>query len=336
MNRKSPLTTRAKLAGPFDLVRPMLTKVDSLISKQVQDFDPGVEPYIDYICNTSGKRLRPALAILTGGALGPVSDDHIKLGGILELIHIASLVHDDIIDGADTRRKVATPNAKWGEGLSVLLGDALFSHSLLLSTDFDNPYLSREISKAAREVCQGEILQTQRRFDLTMTRGEYFKILEMKTGALFAAATGLAAYLSRADEETQEDLYQFGLKLGTAYQLYDDCLDLVGTEDEFGKTLRTDLEKGKLTLPILYLLEKANPSQRGKLQERIIKQEALDLDVLSGIADYEGAIDYSIETAIKLVKDARDPLHFLPDNRYRGALFTLSDYLLNLLEKLRN
>ena len=145
----------------------------------------------------------------------------------------------------------------------------------MLSTDFDDLHLSREIAKAAREVCQGEILQTQRRFDLTMTRKEYFRLLEMKTGALFAAATGLSAYISGADKEVQEDLYQFGLKLGTAYQLYDDCLDLVGEEEEFGKTLRTDLEKGKLTLPILRLLEKSNPAQREKLQARIVSSKSL-------------------------------------------------------------
>jgi octaprenyl-diphosphate synthase len=335
MNRKLKTSPRKNLLAPFELAKPHLKEVESLLSAQVREFDPGVEPYIDYICNTSGKRLRPALAILTGGALGPISSDHRKLGSILELIHVASLVHDDIIDGADIRRKVATPNAKWGDGLAVLLGDALFSHALMVSTDFDDLHLSREIAKAAREVCQGEILQTQRRFDLTMTRKDYFRLLEMKTGALFGAATGLAAYISGADQETQEDLYQFGLKLGTAYQLYDDCLDLVGTEEEFGKTLRTDLAKGKLTLPILHLLEKANPAQRGKLQDRIINQEALDLNILSGIADYEGAIDYSIETALKLVDDARDPLDFLPDNQYRSALFTLADYLRDLLLKLR-
>lgn len=335
MPRKLQTAGQHKLLAPFELAKPHLKEAESLLSSQVNDFDPGVVPYIDYICNTSGKRLRPALTILTGGALGPVTNEHVKLGSILELIHVASLVHDDIIDGADVRRKVATPNAKWGDGLAVLLGDALFSHALMLSTDFDDLHLSREIAKAAREVCQGEILQTQRRFDLTMTRKEYFRLLEMKTGALFAAATGLGAYISGADKETQEDLYQFGLKLGTAYQLYDDCLDLVGTEEEFGKTLRTDLEKGKLTLPILRLLEVASPSQRGKLQERIIKQEPFDISILTGIADYEGAIEYSIDTAVKLVDDARDPLHFLPESPYRAALFTLADYLLNLLHKLR-
>ncbi|MDP0489436.1 MAG: polyprenyl synthetase family protein [Verrucomicrobiota bacterium JB023] len=335
MNRKLKKPAKTDLLAPFALVRPHLSEIEKLLREQVDSFDPGVQPYVDYVCDTAGKRIRPALAILTGGALGDITPDHLKLGSILELIHIASLVHDDIIDGADIRRKVATPHTKWGEGLAVLLGDALFSHALMLSTEFNDLHLSRGIAKAAREVCEGEIIQTQRRFDLTLGRKDYFRILEMKTGALFAAATGLSAYLSGADEETVEDLYQFGLKLGTAYQIYDDCLDLVGTEEQFGKTLRTDLEKGKLTLPILRLLETASPSQREKLQERIIKQEPLDLPVLSGIADYEGAIDYSIETAVRLVEDARDPLHFLPDNQYRDALFTLANYLLDLLRKLR-
>ena len=146
---------------PFDLIRPHIEKVEARIREQVREFDPSVEPYMEYICDTSGKRIRPALAILTGGATGGLTDEHINLGVILELIHMATLVHDDIIDGASTRRQVPTANAKWGNGLAVLLGDALFSHALKLSTDFNNLALSRAISLASREVCQGEILQTQ-------------------------------------------------------------------------------------------------------------------------------------------------------------------------------
>ena len=189
-------------------------------------------------------------------------------------------MHDDIIDGADTRRKVPTANAKWGNGMAVLLGDALFSHSLLLATEFDDIEICRKVGKASREVCQGEVMQTQRRFDLTLTKKDYFRIIEMKTGALFAAATGIAASLSNVSEEVEQKLYDYGMKLGTAYQIYDDCLDLVGTEAEVGKTLRTDLEKGKLTLPLLNLIEKASPAQRDKLNKRIIEQQPLDLSLI--------------------------------------------------------
>lgn len=321
---------------PFDLVRPHLNEVEILIREQVRAFDPGVEPYMATICDTSGKRIRPALAILCGGATGGVQPDHLKLGVILELIHMATLVHDDIIDGASTRRRLPTANARWGSGMAVLLGDALFSHSLKLATDFDRLDLSRAISQASREVCEGEILQTQRRFDLTLSKKEYFRMIEMKTGALFAAASGLAALISGEDQSVQKAMYDYGMKLGTAYQIYDDCIDLVGDEAESGKTLRTDLEKGKLTLPMLNLLEVASPSQREKLSKRIIEQQELDLPVLVGIAEYEGAVESAIETAKGEVQAARDALSNLAPTEYRDALMDITGFVDELLGACRS
>jgi len=178
---------------PFELIQPQLERVEVSIREQIRAFDPSLEPYVAYVCNTSGKRIRPSLSILVGGAFGAVQEDHIKIGVILELIHMATLVHDDIIDGATTRRMVPTSNAKWGSGLSVLLGDALFSHALTLATEFDSIAICRKVGRAAREVCQGEIIQTQRRFDLSLTKADYFRIIEMKTGALFAAGTRATA-----------------------------------------------------------------------------------------------------------------------------------------------
>ena len=320
---------------PFLTVQSELREVEATLRDQVRAFDPGVEPYVSYICDTAGKRIRPALAALVGGATGGVQPDHLMLGTILELIHMATLVHDDIIDGATTRRQVPTANAKWGVGMAVLLGDALFSHALMLSTEFDDLTLSREIAKASRAVCQGEIIQTQRRFDLTLTQADYFRIIEMKTGALFAAATDLAGYISGVSDELRSALRKFGMQLGTAYQIYDDCLDLIGTEEQFGKTLRTDLEKGKLTLPILYLLEDASDSQREKLLKRIIDQEALDLPVLVGIADYEGAIDRALDHSRGLLDDARKTLSLLNDTEHRQALLGVLTYLRDLLSALR-
>lgn len=320
---------------PFELVRPQLERVEASIRDQIRAFDPAVEPYVAYVCNTSGKRIRPALSILVGGALGAVEDGHLKVGVILELIHMATLVHDDIIDGATTRRMVPTANAKWGAGLSVLLGDALFSHALSLATDFNSIDICRKVGQASREVCQGEIIQTQRRFDLTLTKDDYFRIIEMKTGALFASATGLAANLSGATPELENKLFDYGMKLGTAYQIYDDCLDLVGSEDEVGKTLRTDLAKGKLTLPILNLLETASEAQRSKLNKRIIDQEPLDLPVLVGIAEYEGAIESAIDTALGLLVSCREDLQDLAASEYTDALAQITYFLGALLEKCR-
>ncbi|HSP41478.1 MAG TPA: polyprenyl synthetase family protein, partial [Luteolibacter sp.] len=226
-------------------------------------------------------------------------------------------------------------NAKWGNSLSVLLGDALFSHALTLATDFDSIDICRKVGRAAREVCQGEIIQTQRRFDLTFTKAEYFQVIGMKTGALFAAATGLAAKLSGLDEETESTLYDYGMKLGTAYQIYDDCLDLVGSEEVVGKTLRTDLIKGKLTLPILNLLESATEAQRIKLNKRILDQEPLDLPVLLGIAEYEGAIESAVDTALAMLADCREDLAPLGDSVHAEALAQITRFLAGLLEKCR-
>lgn len=320
---------------PFALVEHELGQVESSLRDQVRHFDPGVEPYMSYICDTAGKRIRPALCILMGGASRGVTANHLKLGTILELIHMATLVHDDIIDGASTRRNLPTANCKWGDGLAVLLGDALFSHALMLSTEFDDLVLSRAIATASRDVCQGEILQTQRRFDLTLTRQDYFRIIEMKTGALFAAATELSAYLSNVSGETRAAMKDFGMKLGTAYQIYDDCLDLVGSEEQFGKTLGTDLEKGKLTLPMLYLLEDAGATQREILQKRIIQQEELDLTVLAGIAEYQGAIGRSLHRAATLLEESEECLSLLDDSDYREALSGILTFLAGLLNALQ-
>jgi octaprenyl-diphosphate synthase len=321
---------------PFELVRPDLEKVEIAIRAQVRDFDSAVEPYIAYICNTSGKRIRPALAILVGGASGEVTEDHRKIGVILELIHMATLVHDDIIDGATARRSMPTANAKWGNALAVLLGDALFSHALTLATDFNSIDICRKVGKAAREVCQGEIIQTQRRFDLTLSKLDYFQVIEMKTGALFAAATGLAAAVSGLDSEAEAKLSAYGMKLGTAYQIYDDCLDLVGTEEDVGKTLGTDLAKGKLTLPTLNLLDASSEAQRATINQHILAEKEFDLVALAGATAYKDALDGAVDTALDLLEGCRADLQFLKPSEYKDALLQITYFLESLLGKCRS
>ncbi len=320
---------------PFELVRPDLEKVETAIRGQVREFDSAVEPYIAYICNTSGKRIRPALSILVGGAAGEVTEEHRKIGVILELIHMATLVHDDIIDGATARRSMPTANAKWGNSLAVLLGDAIFSHALTLATDFNSIDICRKVGKAAREVCQGEILQTERRFDLTLSKEDYFQVIEMKTGALFAAATGLSAAVSGLSENDQASLSSYGMKLGTAYQIYDDCLDLTGTEEIVGKTLGTDLAKGKLTLPILNLLDSATEAQRARISQAILDHEDPDLPAIVGSVEYDHALERAVATATGLIAECRDDLGVLRPSEYKDALLQITYFLENLLGKCR-
>lgn len=317
---------------PFDLVRDDLARVEAAIQKQVKAFDPAVEGYVKYVSDTSGKRIRPALAILAGGATGGVGEGHIKLGIILEFIHLATLIHDDIIDGADIRREMPTASAKWGASLSVLLGDALFAHSLMLATEYDDLRIARAVAKSSARVCSGEIIQTQRRFDLTLGRDDYFEIIDMKTAELFAVACDLGAYLNGSSEERIEALREFGRDLGIAYQIYDDCLDLIGDEGEVGKTLRTDLNKGKLTLPILNLMADASPTQQAKLNKMIIEKEPLELSVLAGIADYAGAIEKTVETARGLVARGRDRLDVIEESDSKVALLQIAGYLDGVLD----
>jgi octaprenyl-diphosphate synthase len=323
------------LQFPFQLIADRLVSVEALIRAQARAFDPAVTGYVEYVLGTSGKRIRPALSLLAGGACGGAEESHEKLGVVLELIHLATLVHDDIMDGADLRRSLPTATARWGSSLSVLLGDCLFAHALEMAADFDSTWISRKIARASNEVCSGEILQTQRRFDLALTIPEYFRIIRMKTAALFSAATELAAWLSGASEAVQENLRLYGELLGTAYQIYDDCLDLCGEETKAGKTLGTDLVKGKLTLPVLYLMEDATESQRTQLNTLILRQEPLDLSVLAGIANYAGAICRAVATAKGMLAEARATLLVLPGNEHATALEGITRYLDSLLDSCR-
>ena len=273
-------------------IRPYLKEIETEILAEATSFDPAVEGYMSYLLDTGGKRIRPSLAMLAGGAIsGEPNEDHKRLGMIVELIHIATLVHDDIMDEAKIRRQMPTASAKWGASLAVLLGDCLFAHALQRSTEFDDIEVSRMITKAAKAVCTGEIIQTQRQFDLNLSKADYWRIIELKTGALFAVATEVAGVLSAAPRDICDHLRDYALKLGIAYQIYDDALDLLGDEKETGKTLGSDLAKGKLTLPVIHLLETATESQKAKLNRLIINREPLDTTILASIADYEGSIE---------------------------------------------
>jgi octaprenyl-diphosphate synthase len=332
---KIPSFLKPKPAFPFELVKPELDRIEKIIQSQARAFDPGVEGYVSYVCNTSGKRIRPALAVLSGGATGGVTDEHRNLSVILELVHIASLVHDDIMDGADIRREMPTAAAKWGNALSVLLGDSLFAFALELATEFEDPSVCRRIARASRDVACGEILQTQRRFDFGLSLKDYFRIIEMKTAALFAAAAELGAVINKQSPAVVASMLSYGLKLGTAYQIYDDCIDLVGDEKTIGKTLGTDLAKGKLTLPVLYLLQDATEQQRTKLHRMVLKGEPMDTSILAGIADYEGAIERAVGTAKDLVAEARAELICLADSDHKTALHSITGYLDGLLDQCR-
>jgi len=315
------------LKQAFEPIAEGLSQVEERIRAQAKAFDPAIEHYVAYAIQSHGKRLRPALALLAGGATGAILPAHSDLAVIVELIHAATLVHDDILDHADLRRGQPTANAKWGNSLAVLLGDCLFAHALQLASSFEDSRICRRIAEAAGEVCSGEIIQTQRRFDFKLTVPDYFRILEMKTGALFAVATQMGGLLNGASEAAQKGLFDFGMRLGTAYQIYDDCLDLAGDESTVGKTLGSDLRRGKLTLPILHLLNTSSPTERERLGSLILEGNEEDIRGLVESAMAKGALHHAVNTGRQMLQEARDGVALLDPSVYRESLFGLCETL---------
>jgi octaprenyl-diphosphate synthase len=328
----SPASSLAEVAR---LVQPHLEQVEMRIAEQAAAFDPAIEGYVVYAVGSRGKRLRPLLALLAGGATGKINSGHVDLAVIVELIHIATLVHDDVMDEAERRRAQPTANARWGNSLSVLLGDCLFAHALTLSTNFENADISRAIARTAATVCSGEMIQTQRRFDLNLTVQDYLRIVEMKTGSLFSAAAELAALISEADPNVIEIFKNFGVQVGTAYQIYDDCVDLAGNESATGKTLGTDLRKGKFTLPVLIFLRSATEFERERCCQLVLDEQIEELIELLKNSATNGALNESIAAGSDLIRDAQCTLDGIASNPYTDALFSLGDVLCEMFDQLR-
>jgi octaprenyl-diphosphate synthase len=328
----SPASSLAELAR---LVQPHLEQVEKRIAQQAASFDPAIEGYVVYAVGSRGKRLRPLLALLAAGASGRINSDHVDLAVIVELIHIATLVHDDVMDEAVRRRAQPTANARWGNSLSVLLGDCLFAHALTLSTNFENADIGRAIARTATTVCSGEMIQTQRRFDLNLTVQDYLRIVEMKTGSLFSAAAELAAVISEAEPSVIETFKNFGVQVGTAYQIYDDCVDLAGNENVTGKTLGTDLRKGKFTLPVLIFLRSASEFEREHCCQLVLEEKIEEMIELLKNSATNGALNESITAGSDLIREAQCTLDGIVSNPFADALFSLGDALCEMFDQLR-
>lgn len=315
------------------MIKDQLKAVESFIEAQPQVFDEHVVDYMAHICQSKGKLLRPALALLTAGALGGIKEPHIQLGAMLEMIHTATLVHDDVIDKASKRRDIPTPNALWGNSLAILLGDVLFAQSMMLGANLGDIDFCRRLCVCVRDVCHGEVIQSTRLFDLSLTREEYLSIIGKKTATLFEGATWGSAWLSKASPSLCEELASFGHNLGMAYQIYDDCLDLVGEEEQTGKTLSTDAESGKITLPVLNLLTCGNDSIVHTLRQSIQNRQSIPFHLWEDSPEYATALAGAVDTAKTYVSTARDALLHLPANPFRDALAEMTFYFDELLGK---
>jgi octaprenyl-diphosphate synthase len=308
-------------------VEPFLDAVHVRLARQVNEFDAALTPYAEYALNGSGKHLRPALVALSANALGGTNDSHVTVAVIIEMVHLATLVHDDVMDEAEIRRARPTLAANWGNEIAVLFGDCLFAQALKLAASFPTPEICRAVAQATNTVCSGEILQTQQRRNLQFSRDDYFRVLEMKTAELFALSCELAAVLSGATPVQRAALRRFGLAFGTAYQIWDDCVDLFGSEAAAGKSLGTDLAKGKLTLPILLLLERASAPDRARLETLVQNCRNGALSEVGALLSKYQTLVPSLKSVHNYLETARQALGELPESRGRENLLGVTEYL---------
>ena len=257
-----PLDLQHTLAALYAPIERDLRRVDARLHDELRSDHPHVDAVIRHGIRLSGKRLRPALLLLSAQAAGQSNDNHITLAAVVEMIHTATLVHDDVLDEAAIRRHVDTVNARWNNETSVLLGDFLFTHSFYLASTLESTYACRTIGRATNIVCDGELRQTIASGNVNLSEDEYLAIVEAKTAELCACCCELGAYYAGGDSQTVARLASFGRNLGIAFQIADDLLDLEGNESATGKSLGTDLAKRKMTLPLIHARDNLASGER--------------------------------------------------------------------------
>ena len=301
--------------------------VTQQLMQHARDFDPRIVPYAEHALNNAGKHLRPTLVALASGCFRAPDERHVRAAVIIEMVHLATLVHDDLMDEAEIRRGKPTLAAQWGNEIAVLFGDCLFAKALELASSFPTTEVCRAVSRATNTVCSGEILQTQQRRNFPAARKDYFRVIEMKTGELFTLACDLAAFLCEATPAQRAALCTFGTAFGTAYQVYDDCIDLFGSEAAAGKSLGTDLAKGKLTWPVLLAWERAEAADRVKLEKLIQEWQPKNFAGVHGLLDKYQTFEPSVMAIQDFLTQARQALTILPASSGVTGLRQLTDFL---------
>lgn len=272
--------TPPSFAGVFGALSPHMEAFDGFLRAQIAAFEPEIRSAAAYCLDSSGKRIRPALVFFAGWqGHEAVSGDLVRAAAVVEFVHLATLVHDDIMDGAEVRRNRRTADRRYGPAAAVLLGDALFAHALSMAAQFPTTEVCASVSEATRNVCAGEAVQTLRRRATDLTPGDYRRIIELKTAELFRVSCFLGARLAGREPGFVQAAASFGRHLGVAYQIYDDLADFFGEERRLGKTLGTDLASGKMTLPIFALRDRLQPTDQRTLDEEISGERPPELEL---------------------------------------------------------
>lgn len=328
----SRTVSEPKSGSPFpQIYAPIeteLAEVESILRTELRSEHPYVDELVRYGCLLGGKRLRPTLLLLTAKAVGDITPEHLTLGAVVEMIHTATLVHDDVLDEAETRRHLATVNSRWDNKASVLLGDYLFTHSFYLASTTGSTWACREIGRATNIVCEGELRQKGCRGDFSLSEREYLEIIAAKTAELTACSSRLGAHYAGGSEAVVEEMTQFGRDLGIAFQIIDDVLDLKGDEATTGKSLGTDLEQQKATLPIIHALHESSGCEREEKLE-LLANETVSCQELVPWMERHGSIDYAFDVAREFAKRAATCLGGLDDGTAAETLRLVAHFVVH-------
>jgi len=324
LDRKSVEAYREQLKSAMVPIAEELVLVEQMLRRELHNAQPSIAEMLTYVSELGGKRLRPCLVLLAAKAAGRATDESIRLSVVVELVHTATLVHDDILDEALLRRHRETVHQRWNIPASVLIGDWLFTHAYGLANRGTSTIPGRWIADAAKQVCEGEILQGNsiRHFELEIR--DYLKLLEAKTGALCAVSCSLGAWSAGADESICFRMQQYGLKMGTAFQVYDDWLDVWGQQDNAGKTLGTDLASFKPTLPAIRTLGLMPADRRAGMILRLNQGDLAAVRELRLAMDQCDASDFTCNFAKSLISEAINFLTGIPTNAASVALRNLA------------
>ena len=314
--------------SPLDIIAADMRAVDDVIAMRLHSRVPLVKDVAQYIIAAGGKRLRPALLLLCAGAVGLTHKDRHTLAAVVEFIHTATLLHDDVVDESTLRRGRATANETFGNAASVLVGDFLYSRAFQMMVDTQNMRVMHILSDATNVIAEGEVMQLVNMRDAALTETDYLDVIRSKTAKLFEASARLAPVLADSPSAWEEACATYGQALGTAFQVIDDVLDYEGDARDMGKNLGDDLREGKVTLPVIAALRAADPAERDVITEAITQGQLDRLDEIVAIVHRRGGLEVARQAASGEAQRAIDALDVLPDNAHRSALLQLAADLL--------
>ena len=303
--------------------------VNAVIEKSLYSDVTLVNQVANYIINSGGKRLRPILVLLSAGLFGQVKPQHHQLAAVVEFIHTATLLHDDVVDESEKRRGQNTANALFGNAASVLVGDFVYSRAFQMMVAVQNMRVMEVLSNATNIIAEGEVLQLLNVNNANITDEAYLQVIHYKTAKLFEAATRLGAIISQASPQDEDALSRYGMHIGTAFQLIDDVLDLSGNTLEIGKNLGDDLSEGKPTLPLLYAMRNGNEEEANVIKNAIEQGGLEDLSAVLSAVTRTGALDHVREVASKEAELACNAIAHFTDSPYKLALITLAQFSVN-------